>query len=214
MKKIIPISFFIFSLLLFGCGGKQTIKIGFVGPLTGDAANYGKLMSQAVRIAIEEKNAAGGIGGYPVQLVAEDDEGKPEKANAAIEKLSGVDKVWGIVGPVFSSCALAIAPKCQADKIVMISPSSTHKALTSVGNFIFRDVLSDELQAIVFANKMIVISAGEAWHSSNGQGRCSDRPDRLLGIAHHRRLALPSVHASQGRLRNPAPSSRRSKDRR
>jgi len=150
MRKLnlILLSFF---LALFSCGKQQVIKIGFMGPMTGDAANYGKLMSQAVRIAVDEKNEKGGIAGVKIQLVIEDDEGKVEKANAAIEKLSSVDKVYGIVGPVFSSCALAVAPKCQSEKIVMITPSSTHKALTSIGNYIFRNVLSDELQAKVFA---------------------------------------------------------------
>ncbi len=148
MKKL---SLLIVICFLFACGKQEAIKIGFMGPLTGDAANYGKLMSQAVKIAVEEQNAKGGIGGVKVQLILEDDEGRVEKANPAIEKLASVDKVLGIVGPVFSSCALAIAPKCQAEKIVMITPSSTHKALTSMGNFIFRNVLSDELQAKVFA---------------------------------------------------------------
>ncbi len=135
----------------FSCSKQEVIKIGFMGPMTGGAANYGKLMSQAVKMAVEEKNAEGGIGGKKIQLIIEDDEGKPEKATPAIEKLAGVDKVFGIVGPVFSGCALAIAPKCQAEKVVMITPSSTHKALTSMGNYIFRNVLSDELQAKVFA---------------------------------------------------------------
>lgn len=152
MKKIVLVfSAILLVLVVSGCGRKDTIKIGFIGPMTGDAANYGKLMSQAVKIAVDERNSKGGIGGYRIQLIAEDDEGKVEKANAAIEKLAGVDKILGFVGPVFSSCALAVAPKAQIEKIVMISPSSTHKALTSLGNFIFRDVLSDELQAIVFA---------------------------------------------------------------
>lgn len=140
--------------LLFGCGSQQvdSVKIGFIGPLTGDAANYGKMMSQAIKIAVEEKNQAGGIAGKKVVLVAEDSEGKPDKANAAIEKLAGIDKVWGIVGAVFSSASLAIAPKANAAKIVMISPSSTHKDLTSKGKFIFRTVVTDALQAKVFGH--------------------------------------------------------------
>jgi branched-chain amino acid transport system substrate-binding protein len=151
MKRISSFLFGLLMLAFAGCsGGKPDIRIGFVGPLTGDAANYGKLMTQAVRIAVEERNEKGGINGVPVVFVPEDDEGKPEKAVPAIEKLAGVDHVYGIIGAVFSSCALAIAPKAQAEKIVMITPSSTHKALTSKGNFIFRNVLSDELQAQVF----------------------------------------------------------------
>jgi len=139
-------------LLVLGCGTKKPteIPVGFIGPMTGDAANYGKLSLQAVQIALDEVNAEGGIGGLPVKLYVEDDEGKPEKANAAFEKLYGVNRIYGFVGPMFSSCALAIAPKAQAAKVVMISQSATHKDVTAKGDFIFRNVLSDQLQAEVF----------------------------------------------------------------
>ncbi|HUZ17827.1 MAG TPA: ABC transporter substrate-binding protein [Spirochaetia bacterium] len=140
------------ALLFSGCakGAEKTINLGFIGPLTGDAANYGKLMTQAIKIAVEERNAKNGIGGMKVNFIAEDSEGKVDKANAGMEKLASVDHVWGLVGAVFSSSSLAIAPKAQAEKIVMISPSSTHKDLISKGDYIFRDVASDALQAQVF----------------------------------------------------------------
>lgn len=140
------------ALILAGCstGGPKTVNIGFIGPLTGDYANYGKLMTQAIEIAVDERNAAGGIGGRQVNLIAEDSQGQVDKANAAIEKLASINHIWGLVGAVFSSSSIAIAPKCQAEKIVMISPSSTAKDLTTLGNFIFRDVASDGLQSDVF----------------------------------------------------------------
>jgi len=157
MKKLLAVFFSLMLLSLFACGKEsdlikpgETIKIGFLGPMTGDAGNYGKLMSQAVKIAVEEFNAAGGAEGFNAQLIIEDTEGKVEKGNPAIEKLAGVDRVIGIVGSVFSSVSLAVAPKAEAAKIVMISPSSTHKDLPDKGKFIFRDVMSDALQAIVF----------------------------------------------------------------
>jgi len=84
-------------------------------------------------------------------MVAEDSEGKQEKAVAAMEKLASVDRILGLVGAVFSSSSLAIAPRAQQEKIVMISPSSTHPDLTNKGSFIFRDVVSDDVQAKVFA---------------------------------------------------------------
>ncbi len=150
----------VLAALMFGCSGQkvESVKIGFVGPLTGDAANYGKLMTQAVRIAVEEKNQAGGIGGKKVVLIAEDSEGKQDKANAAIEKLASVDKIWGLVGAVFSSSSLAIAPKAEASEIVMISPSSTHKDVTKKGKFIFRTVVTDALQAKVFGHYVYEIA--------------------------------------------------------
>jgi branched-chain amino acid transport system substrate-binding protein len=134
-----------------GASASKSIKIGFIGPLTGDYANYGKLMTQAIKIAVEEWNAKGGIDGHNVEVVAEDSEGKQEKASASMEKLASVDQILGLVGAVFSSSSLAIAPRAQQAQIVMISPSSTHPDLTNKGSFIFRDVVSDDVQAKVFA---------------------------------------------------------------
>ncbi len=62
-----------------------------------------------------------------------------------------MDKIVGLVGEVFSSASLDIAPRAEAEKIVMISPSSTHKDLTNKGQYIFRTVITDSLQATVLA---------------------------------------------------------------
>jgi branched-chain amino acid transport system substrate-binding protein len=147
--------------LLFAGGQAEevdSLKIGFVGPMTGDAANYGKLMSQAVRLAAEQRNAAGGVEGLTVKVIVEDSEGVPEKGQAAIEKLASVDNVDAIVGPVFSSVGMTIAPRAQAEKIVMISPSTTHADFPGIGDYIFRTTPSDGLQAEVsgsyFANEL------------------------------------------------------------
>jgi branched-chain amino acid transport system substrate-binding protein len=146
------------GLLFVGCQKEDaaetaekaaSIKIGFIGPMTGDYANYGTLMSQAVRLAVDERNAAGGVKGINVEVVVEDSEGTVEKGQAAIEKLASVDKVTGMVGAVFSGVSIAIAPRAQAEQIVMISPSSTHADLPGIGSYIFRTVPSDALQANV-----------------------------------------------------------------
>lgn len=137
---------------LFAAGQSEeasSVKIGFIGPMTGDYANYGTLMSQAVKLAAEERNAAGGVAGMTVEVVVEDSEGVPEKGQAAIEKLASVDKVDGIIGAVFSGVSIAIAPRAQAEQIVMISPSSSHKDLPGLGSYIMRTTPSDALQADV-----------------------------------------------------------------
>ena len=141
-----------------GEGGSSgdTYKIGFIGPLTGDNANYGIRCSNAARLAIDEINAAGGIGGKTLELIAEDSEGTVDKALASYEKLAYMDNVCAIIGPVFTSPALAVAQRCQEDGIVMISPSATHKDVTAQPatnpdglNYVFRTVPSDALQSEV-----------------------------------------------------------------
>ncbi len=158
MKKISVVIFSLIFLYFFAYGKGsetirpgETIKIGFLGPMTGDAGDYGRLMSQSVRIAVEEFNMDGGAEGYKAELIVEDDEGLVRKATLAADKLVNVDNVFGIVGGVFSSVSLAIAPKAEAAKVIMISPSSTDKALPDKGDFIFRTIMSDALQPIVFA---------------------------------------------------------------
>ena len=134
----------------------NTYKIGFIGPLTGDNANYGIRCSNAAKLAISEINAAGGIDGKQLELIAEDSEGTVDKALASYEKLAYSDNVCAIVGPVFTSPALAVAQRCQEDGIVMISPSATHKDVTAQPatnpdglNYVFRTVPSDALQSEV-----------------------------------------------------------------
>ena len=137
-------------------GSGDTYKIGFIGPLTGDNANYGIRCSNAAKLAISEINAAGGIDGKQLELIAEDSEGTVDKALAAYEKLAYMDEVCAIIGPVFTSPALAVAQRCQEDGIVMISPSATHKDVTAQPatnpdglNYVFRTVPSDALQSDV-----------------------------------------------------------------
>lgn len=62
----------VFVLAFTGCqkdSGKESYKVGFIGPMTGDNANYGILCENAVNLAIQHKNEAGGINGVPVELI-------------------------------------------------------------------------------------------------------------------------------------------------
>ena len=130
----------------------DTYTIGFIGPLTGDNANYGIRCSNAARLAIDEINAAGGIDGKQLALIAENSLGTVDGAIAAYEKLVYSDNVCAIIGPVFTSPALAVAQRCYEDGIVMVSPSATHKDVTAVGDYVYRTVPSDSLQSEVAAH--------------------------------------------------------------
>lgn len=157
MKKII--AFAVVALLAmsmcFAGGDKESsadgavVKIGFIGPLTGDYANYGTLCRQAVEMAIDEINAKSGVNGASIKLFAEDSEGDSQKALAAMEKLSSSDKVCAIIGPVLTGETFSVAERAQAEGIVIITPSASHKDITNVGDYIFRTTPSDGLQGEV-----------------------------------------------------------------
>nr|WP_319472571.1 ABC transporter substrate-binding protein [uncultured Sphaerochaeta sp.] len=158
MKKSLFVCFILVALLaspLFAQGGGEVSspKIGFMGPMSGDYANYGVLSNNSTMLAVEQFNAKGGFGGkVPVVLVTEDSEGNVEKGLSAIEKLSSVDNIAGLVGPVFTGVSFAVGERVQSEGIVMISPSATHADITSIGDYVFRTVVSDGLQGEVAGN--------------------------------------------------------------
>jgi branched-chain amino acid transport system substrate-binding protein len=135
-----------------GAGGESgEIVIGYYGDLTGRTSNFGQSTKNGVEMAVDEINKAGGINGRQIKVLSEDDEGRPEKAATVVTKLIDQDRVVALVGEVASGNSLAAAPKAQAAKVPMISPSSTNPAVTQVGDYIFRVCFIDPFQGEVMA---------------------------------------------------------------
>jgi len=141
------------AVLFVGCAKAEskTVKIGGIYPLSGNVAVYGVEAKNGVMLAIEEINAAGGINGKQVELIAEDDEGNPEKTVNAYKKLTTKDGVKVIVGSLTSGCTQAITSLAQAQKVVVVAPAATAVAVTDAGNFIFRTCFIDPFQGTVGA---------------------------------------------------------------
>lgn len=153
MKRA-PLAALAALLLLNACGPKaddSVIRLGEYGALTGDIATFGQTTHEGMQLAVEEINAAGGIGGKQVKLITEDDQGKPEQAALVAEKLITRDKVHVLIGEVASSNSLAAAPIAQRNKIPMVSPSSTNPKVTQQGDYIFRVCFIDPFQGKVVA---------------------------------------------------------------
>jgi branched-chain amino acid transport system substrate-binding protein len=127
------------------------IRIGQFGSMTGGEATFGQSTDKGVRLAIDAKNAAGGIKGKKIVLFTEDNQGKPDEASAVVKKLITQTKVIALIGEVASTRSLAAAPIAQQYKIPMVSPSSTNPRVTQVGNFIFRVCFIDPFQGPVMA---------------------------------------------------------------
>jgi len=132
-------------------GGGNEILVGEYGSLTGTTATFGQSTNNAIQMAFDEINAAGGLLGKKVRVAVEDDQSKPEEAATAVTKLINQNHVVAMLGEVSSSRSLAAAPICQANGIPMISPSSTNPRVTQVGDYIFRVCFTDPFQAEVGA---------------------------------------------------------------
>jgi branched-chain amino acid transport system substrate-binding protein len=129
----------------------NTLLVGEYGSMTGAAATFGQSTHNGIVLAFEEQNKLGGVKGKKLELLTEDDEGKPETANAVVTRLITQKKVIAILGEVASSNTLAAAPTAQQYKIPMISPSSTNPKVTEVGDYIFRVCFIDPFQGTVMA---------------------------------------------------------------
>jgi len=127
------------------------ILVGEYGSLTGGIATFGISTRDGSKQAFDEINAGGGILGRKIKLLVEDDQSKPEEVGTVVTKLITQGHVVSMLGHVASSYSLAAAPICQANKIPMITPSSTNPGVTKVGDYIFRVCFMDNFQGAVMA---------------------------------------------------------------
>ncbi|NMB44814.1 MAG: branched-chain amino acid ABC transporter substrate-binding protein [Firmicutes bacterium] len=109
------------------------IKIGAAGPYTGDVSKIGLDGLNAIKMAVDEANAAGGIGGRMIEIVEADDAGDPSKAILVAEKLAMDRAVIGVVGPMNSATVQAALPTYQRVGLPIISQSATYPNLTEMG---------------------------------------------------------------------------------
>jgi branched-chain amino acid transport system substrate-binding protein len=133
-------------------GGGDTIKIGWFGPLTGPTATDGTHSRDAALLAVEQFNAAGGIDGKKVELVAEDDQGKPEEALKAVQKLINSNKVVAIVGGAYSGPSKTVAPKVQEAKVPMTVAYAVHPEITKGGDYVNRIIYTGPIQGKAMAD--------------------------------------------------------------
>jgi len=130
----------------------NVIKIGAILTLSGDAAPYGQSARNAIELGIKEINNSDLLKGRKISVIYEDDQLDPKTGVNAFMKLTEVDKVQVVIGPLTSSVALSIAPVANEKRIVILSPSASSPNLTDAGDYIFRNVASDEFETKVMAD--------------------------------------------------------------
>jgi len=149
----------ILSVVLAACSKKNadkdtsantTIKIGSIGPLTGDNALYGLAVQHGAQLAVDEINAAGGINGVQIEFKMEDDQADTEKSVNAYNSL----KDWGmqmLMGTVTSTACIGVAEETYNDKMFMLTPSGTAVDCVKYDNA-FRICYSDPNQGSASAD--------------------------------------------------------------
>ena len=157
--KLLKNKFLLLILALFMVFGTacdsdkdKPIKIGVAGPHSGDLAPYGIPPKNAVMLAAEKINAAGGLLGRKVEIIAEDDVCKPEIATNVASKLVG-EGVVAVIGHVCSGATIAALSVYRDNNMPVISPSATNPDITMGGQnpLFFRTIPHDAAQAVLQA---------------------------------------------------------------
>lgn len=136
-----------------GGGASDTgdIVIGHYASLTGNTAHFGQDTDKAIRLAVDELDATGGVKGRRLKVVTLDDRGDSAEAANAVTRLIDVEKATALLGEVASSLSLSGGRVAQRRRIPMVSPSSTNPRVTEVGDYIFRVCFLDPFQGWVMA---------------------------------------------------------------
>src|SRR4051812_25220395 len=87
----------------------KPLKIGVGVPLSGVDAPLGREMANAVRLALDEANDAGGINGRPVEALILDDKGREEEGETVVKAFADDTAAVAAIGYYNSNVTLRVA---------------------------------------------------------------------------------------------------------
>ena len=130
---VVLITLMIASVVAPAVGAKlagDKVRLGVIMPQAGIFVDWGQHGLIGAEIAKEEINAAGGIGGLPLELVMADDRGDPKESVTLTRRLAQTDRVLMIHGSISSSSAGVMYPLSASLKLVIVSPTAAAPGLT------------------------------------------------------------------------------------
>jgi branched-chain amino acid transport system substrate-binding protein len=127
-------------LLLLAVGGctvssstKPIVKVGLVAPFEGLYRPLGYEVLYAVKLAIRERNASGGVAGYMVELVALNDDNEPAVAAQRAREMAVDPDVVGVIGHFSSPTTLAALEEYRRAGLALVTSAAAANAVTDGG---------------------------------------------------------------------------------
>ena len=134
----------------------QTVAIAVVGPLSGGSAALGTEQKQAVQLAVDAKNAQGGLLGAPVVLVSADDRAEAAEGKAIAQRLCDDPRVLGVVGHVNSGVTIEASSAYSACRLPMVTAMSSNPGVTERGlDNVFRLTNRDDNKGPAIARYLV-----------------------------------------------------------
>ena len=135
----------------------DTIKVGVMGPMTGDVSVHGLAVTNGANLYLDQVNANGGINGKMIESITMDEQGDATQAVQCFTKM--VDEgIVGLIGDVTTTPTLAVAAESQDYNMPMVTASATAEAVTydaetdTVYENVFRATFTDPFQGIKMAD--------------------------------------------------------------
>src|SRR4030066_1200267 len=136
-----------FALIAGAAVAQEPIKIGSFLSVTGGAAFLGDPEQKTLELYVGKINAAGGVLGRKLQLVAYDSAGDAEKARTFAKRLIEQDKVDLIVGGSTTGETMAVIPLVEAAQIPFISLAGAVVIVEPVKKWVFKTPHTDRMAA-------------------------------------------------------------------
>src|SRR5690625_3033442 len=130
-------------------GDSNIAKIGVFLPLTGENADNGEHIKNAVEMFADEYNEADHK--HKIELVVRDDRGEPKTATNIAREYAEDDDIIAVVGSFTSTAAMAAAPIFDGAGIPQISPTSSHPDFTDLGKYVYRGTPTQDKEAALIA---------------------------------------------------------------
>lgn len=141
----------------------EPVLIGSLQDLTGALASWGYWLDKATKVAVEQVNKSGGIGGREVKLITEDIEGNPTVGTRKMRRLVQRERVDFLIGPLHSGVGVAVAPVAQELKVPMFCQAMTEEMTGTLANrYIFRTASQVRVQAEA-GTKWALDNIGKKW---------------------------------------------------
>ncbi len=128
----------------YAAGSDAPIKIGFQVHRTGIGALYGRWYERTTTAAAKYINDRGGIGGRPIEIIAEDDGTDPKRGAEVVGKLATQHKVDFVYGTLFSHVVMGSSPRAGELKIpYFVVSEGYHVASGALNRYVFQPCITD-----------------------------------------------------------------------
>lgn len=144
----------------------DTITIGNTTLLTGQYGFIGKEGNDAVQLAIDDLNAAGGVHGRQIKLVSYDDAFEASKALAGARRLVEQDEIFAWVGGIGTPTYVAVAPLLEAAGVPAIAPYAPARSIGTMEHPLTYNIWTDltphfkEMVQYLIANEGLGTTSG------------------------------------------------------